>query len=179
MSGHSKWAQIKHKKAVVDEKRGKVFSTLGALITLASRKLGPNPDTNLQLRRMIEKARAVNMPKENIERAIHGGPDTDATAFREVWYEAFGPGGAALLIRGVTDNNNRTLAEVRTVLNSHGGKMTPGGTAWMFIRNDSGWHAQTQLPIPDEGAQRELALLIEALEECEDVQKVYTNAQES
>src|SRR3989344_6764061 len=110
MSGHSKWAQIKHKKAITDDKKGKVFSKLSKLITLAARTDGPNPDMNSQLRAIIEKAQAANMPKDNIDRAIGKGAGPDATQLSNVVYEAYGPGGSALIITGVTDNNNRTVA---------------------------------------------------------------------
>ena len=120
MSGHSKWAQTKHKKAVVDEKKGKAFSKLGKLITLATKDKGPNPEMNPQLRAVIEKAQAANMPKDTIERAVSTGARLDATELAGVLYEAYGPGGIAMIIVGVTDNNNRTVAEVRkTVSYTH------------------------------------------------------------
>lgn len=134
MSGHSKWSQIKHKKALTDAKKGKIFSKLARIITLAAREKGGNPETNSALRLTIEKAKVMNMPAENIERAIKkGAGETEDVKMEEVIYEAYGPGNIALIIEGITDNKNRTLSEVKHILLQADGKLAEGGSViWMF-----------------------------------------------
>jgi len=134
MSGHSKWAQIKHKKAATDAKRSKVFSKLAAVITIASREKGGNPDMNPKLRLAIDKARSMNMPTENIERAIKRGTgEIEGEGLEELFLEAYGPAGKALLIQIITDNKNRTIAEIKHILNECGGKMASAGSVrWLF-----------------------------------------------
>lgn len=178
MAGHSKWAQIKHKKAVTDAKKGKEFSKLVRIISLAARGLGPNPDMNPQLRNAIEKAQALNMPKENIERAIKKGAGGEEGNLQPVLYEAYGPGGVALIIEGITDNNNRTFAEIRKILSDKNAKLTPGGAMWMFEKTSDGWQAKTTVTLSDESHQRALEELIEALLDHDDIQEVYVNAED-
>jgi len=135
MAGHSKWASIKHKKAVVDSRRGKLFTKLGRAITVAAREGGGDPDGNPSLALAIQKARDASMPKDNIERAIARGTGegADASAIEAVMYEGYGPGGVALLIEALTDNRNRTGAEVRHALTKHGGSLgEPGSVAYLF-----------------------------------------------
>src|SRR5215216_7238322 len=117
MAGHSKWAQIKHKKKATDARRGKLFSKLTRALIVAAREGGPDPAGNLALQNAIEKARSYSMPKDNIERAIArgSGADTDAQAFETVIYEGYGPGGIAVMVEALTDNRNRTAAEVRHI----------------------------------------------------------------
>jgi YebC/PmpR family DNA-binding regulatory protein len=137
MSGHSKWSTIKHKKGAADKKRGILFSKLSRAIIVAAKEGGGDPDANISLQNAIEKARAVSMPKDNIERAIargagagEGGEQYDAVS-----YEGYGPGGAALIVEGLTDNRNRTAADVRFLFSKFGGSLgTPGSVAWMFER---------------------------------------------
>ena len=134
MAGHSKWAQIKRKKGVTDAKRGQLFTKLGRELAVAARAGGPNPDENPALRLAVERARQNNMPKDNIQRAIEraaGGAAGDQ--LQEVRYEAYGPGGAALLIDSLTDNRNRTVSEVRAALARAGANMAESGAvAWQF-----------------------------------------------
>lgn len=134
MSGHSKWAQIKYKKSLTDAKKGKIFSKTAKMITIATRQKGMDPDTNPKLRLAIEKAKEVNMPSENIERAIKRGADgPKGQGLGEVIYEAYGPEGSALVIVGITDNTNRTSNEIKHLLSEHGGKIAnPGSVLWMF-----------------------------------------------
>jgi YebC/PmpR family DNA-binding regulatory protein len=134
LSGHSKWATIKRKKASADAKRGQAFTRLAKEITIAARE-GPDPDVNFRLRLAVDKARAENMPKENIERAIRRGAglDKDAAALEEVMYEGYGPHGIAFLVSVVTDNRNRSLADIRRAFNRAGGSMgAAGSVAWQF-----------------------------------------------
>ncbi len=135
MSGHSKWASIKHKKRAVDAKRGKLFTKLARAIQVAAREGGGDPDGNPALALAIQKARDASMPKDNIERAIAKGTgaDSDAEAFEQVTYEGYGPGGVAVLVEALTDNRNRTSAEVRHAFTSRGGNLgEPGSVAWTF-----------------------------------------------
>jgi YebC/PmpR family DNA-binding regulatory protein len=136
MAGHSPWANIKHRKAAVDAKRGKLWTKLSKAIIVAAKMGGGDPDSNLRLRYAINDAKAVSMPKDNIERAIKRGTGEIAGGeVEEVLYEGYGPGGAAILCEIMTDNRNRTAPEIRKVFDNHGGKL--GATncvAWMFER---------------------------------------------
>lgn len=174
MSGHSKWSQIKHKKASVDAKKSKVFSKLAQAISLASREKGQNPDRNPALRTLIEKAQQANIPKDTIERAVKKGTDKEES-LAEVVYEAYGPGGVALVIVGITDNNNRTFAEVRTILGDRNAKMAPGGALWAFEKHPDGSYTPTTTTEADETIHAQIDELTEALTDHPDVQEVYTN----
>ena len=134
MSGHSKWASIKHKKGVVDAKRGKVFTKLIKEITVATRMGGKDPDSNARLRAAIAAAKAENMPKENIERGIKkGAGGLEGSNFEEVIYEGYGPGGIAVLVEVFTDNKNRAVAAVRHLFERYGGSLGEAGcVSWMF-----------------------------------------------
>ena len=135
MSGHSKWASIKHKKAVVDQRRGQHFTKLTRAITVAAREGGGDVDGNPSLALAVQKARDASMPKDNIERAIAKGTGegVDADAIETVLYEGYGPGGVALLIEAFTDNRNRTSADVRHALGKHGGSLgEPGSVSYLF-----------------------------------------------
>ena len=135
MSGHSKWASIKHKKAIVDARRGKLFTKLARAITVAAKQGGGDPDGNPALALAVQKAKDASMPKDNIERAIAKGTGegTDADALESVLYEGYGPGGVALLVEALTDNRNRTGSEVRHLLSKHGGNLgEPGSVAYLF-----------------------------------------------
>ncbi|MCZ7626386.1 MAG: YebC/PmpR family DNA-binding transcriptional regulator [Candidatus Methylomirabilis sp.] len=134
MSGHSKWAGIKHKKAKVDAQRGRVFTKIIREITVAARVGGGDPDGNPRLRLAIDKAKAVNMPQDNIQRAIQKGTgELPGTSYEEYIYEGYGPGGVAVLLEIVTDNKNRTAPEIRKAFAKHGGNLGESGcVAWMF-----------------------------------------------
>src|ERR671923_2532879 len=135
MAGHSKWAQIKHKKATVDARRGKLFTKLARAITVAARDGGGDPDGNAALATAIQKARDASMPKDNIERAIAKGTGEggDADALESVTYEGYGPGGIAILVEATTDNRNRTGADVRHTFSKHNGNLgEPGSVAYLF-----------------------------------------------
>ncbi|MFN3741735.1 MAG: YebC/PmpR family DNA-binding transcriptional regulator [Anaerolineales bacterium] len=137
MSGHSHWATIRRKKGAQDAKRGALFTRLTREIVMAAREGGGDPETNVRLALAIEKARANNMPKENIERAIRRGTgeDKDAAAIEQVMYEGYAPHGVAMMIECVTDNRNRAVAEIRHVLTRSGGSMAEAGSvAWQFQR---------------------------------------------
>nr|HID12747.1 YebC/PmpR family DNA-binding transcriptional regulator [Anaerolineae bacterium] len=136
MSGHSKWSTIKHKKAAMDARRGKLFTRLAREIAIAAREGGGNPDVNFRLRLAIDRAKAANMPKDNIERAIKRGTgELKGEELVEVMYEGYAPNGVALLVQALTDNKNRTVAEVRRTLTRQGGTLADAGSvAWQFDR---------------------------------------------
>ena len=136
MAGHSKWANIKHKKAATDAKRGKLWSKLSKAIMVAAKNGGSDLDTNVRLRTLVGDARAVSMPKDNIERAIKkGAGELESQAFEEIIYEGYGPGGVAVMCEILTDNRNRTAPEVKKIFEKHGGKMgATGCVGYLFDR---------------------------------------------
>lgn len=136
MSGHSKWHSIKHKKGAADAKRGKIFTRLIREITVAARDGGGDPDMNPRLRKAVSDAKAANMPNDNIDRAIKRGTgELEGVSYDEITYEAYGPGGVAILIEAMTDNRNRTVAELRHLLSKHNGNLGESGSvSWMFDR---------------------------------------------
>ena len=237
MSGHSKWSTIKHKKAATDAKRGKIFTKLIKEITIAARMGGGDPDANPRLRTALAAARAENMPKDNMERAVKKGTgELEGVSYEEVTYEGYGAGGAAVFVESLTDNKNRTVADIRYIFSKAGGNLGENGcVAYMFdkkgylvveqsatdedslmevaleagaedVREDgdnfeviteptdfedvraaieaAGIPAidaevtmlpQTVTPVAGKEAEQ-MVRLMEALEDCDDVQKVYTNA---
>ena len=137
MSGHSKWSSIKHKKGAADAKRGKLFSKLSRAIIVAAKEGGPDPAGNLSLQNAIEKARSYSMPKDNIERAIArgSGQDSDAATFETIVYEGYAAGGVAVIAEALTDNRNRTAAEVRHIFAKNDGNLGEAGSVgWLFER---------------------------------------------
>ena len=162
MSGHSKWSSIKHKKAATDAKRGKMFTKLARAITVAARDGGGEPENNPALATAVQKARDASMPKDNIQRAIDRGTGegADAAAIESVVFEGYGPGGAAILVEALTDNRNRTSADVRFAFSKHNGSLgEPGSVAWIFekrgvIAVDGGRYTEDDLmPAIDAGAE--------------------------
>ncbi|MGO8683304.1 MAG: YebC/PmpR family DNA-binding transcriptional regulator [Thermoleophilia bacterium] len=139
MSGHSKWSTIKHKKGKEDAKRGKLFSKLSRAISVAAREGGTDPEMNATLFNAIEKAKSYSMPKENIQRAIErGGGGAGGAAYEAIVYEGYGPAGVAIIVEVLTDNKNRSAADVRNIFSKHGGSLAqPGAVAWMFERRGS------------------------------------------
>jgi YebC/PmpR family DNA-binding regulatory protein len=179
MAGHSKWAGIKHKKAIVDARRGKLFTKLGRAITVAAKEGGGDLDGNPSLALAVQKAKDASMPKDNIERAIDRGTGAgaDAESYEAVAYEGYGPGGVALLIEALTENRNRTGADVRHTLAKFGGSLgEPGSVAYLFtqcglIVVDASAHSEEELMVAiDAGA--------EEIEIDEDVYEVITPATE-
>jgi YebC/PmpR family DNA-binding regulatory protein len=167
MSGHSHWATIRRKKGAADAKKGAAFTRLAREIAMAAREGGGDQGSNFQLALAIEKARAGNMPKENIERAIKRGTgeDKEATVFEEITYEGYGPHGVAIMLDCVTDNRNRTVAEIRHLLNRSGGTMAEAGAVgWQFSRNSYFSFPKSQL-----GYDKAFELALEA--GAEDVQE--------
>jgi len=161
MSGHSKWASIKHKKAVTDARRGQLFTKLARAITVAAREGGGDPEANYTLAAAIEKARGYSMPKESIQRAIDRGTGAGGAGaeIERVIYEGYGPGGAAIMVEALTDNRNRTSADVRHVFDKQGGSLgEPGSVAWVFDKRgvillDAGRYSEDDLIVAiDAGA---------------------------
>ena len=174
MAGHSKWKQIKHKKAASDAKKSKVFSKLALLI--ANEAKAANGDRNAPgLRTAIDKARAENMPNENIERAV--AKANQSVALESIVYEGYGPGGVGIIIEALTANKNKASQEIRAAFSKHGGNMgAMGSVSWGFEKKDGTWNPTITVPISDEDAEK-LSTLIDALEECDEVNEVYTNAE--
>src|SRR6186997_1389098 len=205
MSGHSKWHTIKHKKGAADAKRGKVFTRLIKELTVAARHGGGDPGMNPRLRTIIADAKAANMPRENIERAIRRGTGEEpGVHYEEITYEGYGPGGVALLIQSLTDNKNRTVGEVRFILGKYNGNLAAeNSVAWMFTRKgqvfvekdkaDEEKLLNAALEAGAEPANAEVAMvpqnyvklqgsdartmlkLMEALDDHDDVQHVWAN----
>src|SRR2546427_9225196 len=134
MSGHSKWASIKHKKGALDAKRGKVFTKIIREMSIAARLGGGDPGSNPRLRTAIEKAKSVNMPADNIKRAIQKGTgELEGLAYEDITLEGYGPGGVAILVEGTSDNRNRTVSEIRHIFTKNGGNLgTAGSVSYMF-----------------------------------------------
>mgnify|MGYP001585988755 FL=1 len=182
MSGHSKWSQIKRQKGVTDKKRGQLFAKLGSAITVAA-KSEPNPQFNPRLRSAVEKAREFQMPNDNIERAIKKASDKNLNV-EELTFESYGPGGSALFIEAITDSRNRTVAEVKKILHDHEGKWAESGSVrWAFDQavgegGERSWKAKFP-QILSEKDHRKLEKLIEALDEHDDVQDIFTNTPET
>ncbi|MFH1759037.1 MAG: YebC/PmpR family DNA-binding transcriptional regulator [Patescibacteria group bacterium] len=167
MSGHSKWSSIKHKKAATDQKRGQVFSKLLKAISIAARD-NADPQFNAQLKQAIAKAKENNVPQDNIDRAIKRNEDKD---LQELIIEAYGPGGVAMIINAITDNNNRAIAEIKHLLNQHQSKIAvPNSVLWAFDGDQPKFPQEL-----NESDRGKLEKLIEKLEEHDDVQKVITN----
>ena len=175
MSGHSKWASIKHKKAATDAKRGKLFTKLARAITVAAREGGGDPEANATLATAVQKARDQSMPKDNIQRAIDRGTGegSDGVAIERILYEGYGPGGVAILVEALSDNRNRTGAEIRHAFDRHGGSLgEPNSVAWNFEKRgvilvDGGRYDEDDLIVAiDAGAEDELAGVRAALDEA-------------
>ncbi|OGZ32087.1 MAG: hypothetical protein A2V69_01310 [Candidatus Portnoybacteria bacterium RBG_13_40_8] len=177
MSGHSKWANIKTRKEAMDKKKGKVFSKMAKIIEIAARK-GGDPGMNPTLRLTIENARSVNMPNDNIERAIKKGTgeDKEGGQLEEMTYEAYGPNGTPLIIEVITDNKNRTISEIKHILNEHGGKLAEtGGVRYLFDRTEGEWKPKYSIDITDENLKQQLEKLFGELDDNDDVNEIYSN----
>jgi|SRR3989344_2937484 len=177
MSGHNKWSKIKNKKAVTDAHKAKVFSKLVRAITVES-KLAKGDVNSPSLRAAIEKAKAENVPSDNIERAVKKGQGDEAGEMDKIIYEAYGPGGCALIIEALTDNRNKAAQEIKHILSKNGFELAvPGAAAWAFEKSlEKGWVPKVPFQISEENGQK-LGTLINELEENDEVQEVFTNAE--
>jgi len=176
MSGHNKWSKIKHKKAATDAQKSKIFGKVARLIAVESKKAGGDVNSP-GLRLAIDKAKEVNMPKDNIDRAVAKGTSADTAALESVVYEAYGPGGCALIITGLTDSRNRTAAEVKHTLSKNGLELAAQGSAlWAFEKSGDEYTAKSTVALSETDADK-LENLIEAFGELDDIQDVFTNAE--
>jgi YebC/PmpR family DNA-binding regulatory protein len=160
MAGHSHWHRIRHQKSIEDKKRAQIFSKLSHLISISAKEKGENPETNPALRSAIERAKSFNMPNEKIERAIKKGIGKldQAIQLEKIEYEAYGPGGIAIIISAITDNKNRTLSEIKQILSQYNGRLTdPGAVKWLFEKKGI-----ISLKIKDENKENLELLAIEA-----------------
>ncbi len=175
MSGHNKWSKIKHKKAATDAQKSKIFSKHSALITIEVKKAGGDVNASNVLA-AIDRAKKDSMPKDNIEKALAKGSGAGGATLEEVLFEGYGPGGVALLIEAVTDNNNRTAPEIRHIFSQAGLALgTPGSAAWAFTKTSEGYIPNTPIVLDDETGEK-LADFIEKLEDQDDVTNIYSNA---
>ena len=177
MSGHNKWSQIKRKKGVSDEKKSKIFSKLARLISLESKKALGNENAP-GLRVVIEKARSFNMPADNIERAIKKGTGGEEGALESIIYEAYAPGGVALVIEALTSNRNKASSEIKYILSKHEAALGAiGSAAWAFRKTDEGLAPTTPMEV-DGTTRTAIEALIDELEESDEVQDVYSTLSE-
>ncbi len=175
MSGHNKWSKIKHKKGASDAQRSRLFSKHSTLITMEVKKSGGDKNS-ASVQTLIERAKKDSMPKDVIERALAKGSGAGGSALEEVMYEGYGPGGVAILIEAVTDNNNRTAPEIRHVFSKAGLELgTPGSAMWAFSKTTEGYVPNMPMELDDETGEK-LAEFIEKIEEQSDVTNVYTAA---
>jgi len=178
MSGHNKWSKIKNKKAVTDAQKSKIFSKMVRLITVESKKA--KGDINSPgLRAVIEKAKSENVPNDNINRAVKKGTGGDAGQMEQITYESYGPGGTALIIEALTENKNKAVQEIKHILSKNGFELATSGSAtWAFEKkvDSSSWVAKTTVPIKEADGEK-LQKLVEELEENDEVQEVFTNAE--
>lgn len=175
MAGHNKWSKIKDKKAIADVKKSQVFGKIAKLIASESRRV-KGDTTSPSLRAAIAKAKELNMPSDNIDRAVKKGLGEEVVAVEEVVYEAYGPGGAAMVILGLTDSKNRSSAEIKHLLSKHGTSLSASGSAiWAFEKIEGSLKPKTAVTISEDDSKK-LSLLVEELENHDDVQEVFVNA---
>jgi len=176
MSGHNKWSQIKNKKAKTDAQKSKIFGKFAKLITDAAKKAKGNM-ADPSLKAAIENARSYNMPSDNIDRAIKKATSDTSAALQSILYEAYGPGGTALVIVALTDNRNKAAQEVKFILSKNGFALAGIGSAtWAFAKEGMSWKATTTIPL-EEADLELLHKLVEELEDNDEVQEVFTNAE--
>ena len=176
MSGHSKWSQIKRQKSVTDAAKSRVFSHYARLIAMESKRAAGNVSAP-SLVAAIARAKASNMPKDNIERAVLKGMSKDSGDLEQVVYEAYGPGGVAILIDALTDNKNRTTQEIKHLLVLQGVELaSPGAASWAFAKNAGGYTPKEPLVDVGDSDGERLGAILDALDEHDDVQKTFTNA---
>lgn len=176
MSGHNKWSKIKNKKAVTDATKSKVFSKMARLISIASRQVRGDVSSPI-LRAAIDKAREYNMPADNIDRAVKKGSGADAEALEAITYETYGPAGSALIIEALTANRNKAAQEVKFILSRHGFTLAaPGSAVWAFTKDGGEYKPNITIPLSEKD-EKILETLIEELENNDEVQDVYTNAE--
>lgn len=175
MSGHNKWSKIKNKKAVTDAKKSKIFTKLLRMISVEAKLAGGNADSP-SVRTAVEKARAANVPNDNILRAIKKASEAGGENLESVTYESYGPGGVALIIEGLTSNRNKAAAEIKHILSRNGYELAaPGSAAWAFEKKDGEWIANSTIDLEDKDVEK-LEQIVDELEDNDEVQAVFTNA---
>jgi YebC/PmpR family DNA-binding regulatory protein len=176
MGGHNKWSQIKRQKGANDAAKSKVWAKLSRRITVESKKA--NGDTSASnVRSVVEMAKKENMPKDAIERAINKGTAQDTTSLEAITYEAYGPGGAAIIIETLTDSRNRTAQEIKHLLSENGLALAaPGSATWAFTKTSEGYEPQTTVPLSAEDNEK-LVKILGQIDEQDDVENIYTNAE--
>jgi YebC/PmpR family DNA-binding regulatory protein len=175
MAGHNKWAQIKRQKGKTDAQKSKAFSKFSRLLTVEAKKTGGNANSPT-LKAIIDRARAINMPNDSIERAIKKATESSA-AMESAMYEAYGPGGCAIIIDTLTDNKNKAVQEIKHILSRNGYELANMGAAsWAFEKTHEGWVPNTHTPLSEDDLAK-LDTLVTELEDQDDVQTVYTNAE--
>lgn len=176
MAGHNKWSKIKRQKGASDAQKSKVFSKLVRYITVEAKKSGGNVSSP-GLAAAIKKAKEENMPNDTIDRAIKKATTDNSAAMENITYEAYGPGGCAIIIEALTDNRNKAAQEVKHILSKNGFELAaPGSATWAFVRENGEWVPQTTVQIGEEDGTK-LSEIVDALEENDEVQDVYTNAE--
>lgn len=176
MAGHNKWTQIKRQKGKTDAQKSKIFGKFAKLITDNAKKAKGNLN-DPALKTAIEKAKSFNMPNENIERAIKKATETGGESMENILYEAYGPGGCAILIQSLTSNRNKASQEIKHILSLNGFALAnPGSASWAFVKSHDGFEAETMTPINEED-KKVLEKLIDDLENNDEVQEVFTNAE--
>lgn len=177
MSGHNKWSKIKHQKASTDAAKSKVFGKFAHLIAIESKRADGDVNDSA-LRAAIDRAKAANMPKDNIDRAVAKGMSNDAETLESVVYETYGPGGVAILIDALTDNRNRTSQEIKHVLSKNNCELAASGSAaWAFTKTTDGYEPTTTVQLPKD-QEEPLMKLLDAIDDLADVQDIYNNATE-
>ncbi|MDD5050598.1 MAG: YebC/PmpR family DNA-binding transcriptional regulator [Candidatus Pacebacteria bacterium] len=176
MSGHNKWSQIKRQKGVSDAKKSKMFSKFGRLLVIEAKKAGGNLSSP-SLKAVIDRAKAANMPNDTIDRALKKASTDKSAAMDSITYESYGPGGCAIIIEALTDNRNKAAQEIKFILSKYGASLAGIGAAtWAFKKVGTGWEAQTTVPLEDADIAT-LEKLVDELEENDEVQEVFTNAE--
>ncbi len=176
MSGHNKWSQIQRQKGAADAKKSKAFSMFSRLITLESKKASGNL-TSPGLAAAIARAKAINMPKDSIDRAVAKGASKDAGEMDQVAYEFYGPGGIAIIVSALTDNKNRTTQEVKHLISKNGFELgMPGSAAWAFTKTNDGYSPNEPLMDVSGADEEKLGQILQALDDHDDVQDIFTNA---
>lgn len=174
MSGHNKWSKIKNRKAVTDAQKSKIFGKYARLIAVESKKVGGDINSP-SLKAVIDRAKAENMPSDNIERAVKKGAGGETENLEQVIYETYGPGGCAILIDALTDNRNRTAQEIKHALSENGLELAqPGSASWAFQKTNEGFESTVPIEI-SESDQEKLEAVCEDLDSLDDVQNIFTN----
>lgn len=176
MSGHNKWSKVKNKKAVTDAKKGKIYTKMAKLIAVEVKKAGGDVNSP-GVKAVVARAREYDVPNDNIERALKKGSDKSAAEMESILYESYGPGGVAIMINVLTDNRNKAASEIKHILTENGSALAaPGSASWAFEKTTEGLAPKMFTPISEEDGIK-LDALIEALEDNDEVQDVYTNAE--